>query len=104
MITGKQISAARKSLGMTQAKLADKLGVSTEAVSKWEKDVYAPSAENEEKIYHVLGIARAGDNRRDVVLFHERNMSAFLKGKFNSGEFPQALKALSFPRPCRLLR
>ena len=98
MITGKQISAARKSLGMTQAKLADKLGVSTEAVSKWEKDVYAPSAENEEKIYRVLGIARAGDNRRDVVLFHERNMSAFLKGKFNSGEYPQALKALSFAK------
>ena len=98
MITGKQISDARKSMGMTQAKLADKLGVSTEAVSKWEKDVYAPSPENEEKIYRVLGITRAGENRRDVVLFHERNMSAFLKGKFNSGEFPQALKALSFAK------
>ena len=51
MITGKQISSARKSQGLTQAKLADVLGVSTEAVSKWEKDAYAPSAENEEKIY-----------------------------------------------------
>ena len=85
MITGKQISAARKSLGMTQAKLADKLGVSTEAVSKWEKDVYAPSAENEEKIYRVKGIARAGDNRRDVVLFHERNISFALYDENRSG-------------------
>ena len=35
MITGKQISEARKRKGLTQAALADLIDVSPEAVSKW---------------------------------------------------------------------
>ena len=46
MLTGQQIAAARKSKGMTQTELANALGVSTEAVSKWEKDAYTPSPEH----------------------------------------------------------
>ena len=43
MLTGQQIAEARKAKGMTQTKLADMIGVSTEAVSKWEKGVFAPA-------------------------------------------------------------
>ena len=56
MITGKQISEARKRKGLTQAALADLIEVSQEAVSKWERDAYSPSTEKEERLYHVLGI------------------------------------------------
>ena len=98
MLTGKQITKARKAKGLTQAKLANLVGVSTEAVSKWEKGAFAPSPENEEKIYSILGLAHANINRSDARLFHERNMSAFLKGVFNSGQFPEAAKALSFAK------
>lgn len=34
--------------------------------------------------------------REDAVFFHEQAMSAFLKEKFNSGQFPEASRALDF--------
>ena len=39
---GTRIAGRRKSLGMTQEDLAAKLGVSAQAVSKWENDVSCP--------------------------------------------------------------
>lgn len=36
-IVGKQISAKRKEIGMTQSQLADKVGVTFQAVSCWER-------------------------------------------------------------------
>ena len=98
MLTGQQIAAARKSKGMTQTELANALGVSTEAVSKWEKDAYTPSPEHVQQLHSVLGLAFADLDSREARLFHERNMSSFLKGKFSSGDFPEASKALAFAK------
>lgn len=98
MLTGQQIAIARKAKGLTQADLANIMSVSTEAVSKWEKGAYAPSPENEEKLFRVLGLSHISINKLDARMFHERNMSAFLKGKFNSGQFPEAVKALAFAK------
>ena len=39
---GARIAKRRKDLGMTQEDLAGKLGVSAQAVSKWENDVSGP--------------------------------------------------------------
>ena len=39
---GKRISSHRKKLGMTQDQLAEKLGVTAQAVSKWENDQSCP--------------------------------------------------------------
>lgn len=39
---GKRISEQRKKLSLTQEELAEKLGVSAQAVSKWENDVFCP--------------------------------------------------------------
>lgn len=39
---GKRIAQLRKEKGMTQEQLAEKLGVSAQAVSKWENDVSCP--------------------------------------------------------------
>jgi len=39
---GKRIMTLRKSRGMTQDQLAEKLGVSPQAVSKWENDISCP--------------------------------------------------------------
>ena len=39
---GKRIAAARKAKGLTQDQLAEKLGVTAQAVSKWENDLSCP--------------------------------------------------------------
>ena len=39
---GKRIARLRKSRGMTQDQLAERVGVSAQAVSKWENDVSCP--------------------------------------------------------------
>jgi len=39
---GKRIQASRKRLGLTQEQLAEKMGVSGQAVSKWESDMSCP--------------------------------------------------------------
>ena len=39
---GKRIMTLRKSRGMTQDQLAEKVGVSAQAVSKWENDISCP--------------------------------------------------------------
>lgn len=36
--TGEQIAAARRAKGLTQKQLADALGVTDKAVSKWERE------------------------------------------------------------------
>ena len=68
MLTGQQIAAARKSKGMTQTELANAHGVSTEAVSKWEKDAQLDEC-------HTAGIAvstflkhQGGENVFDIPL------------------------------------
>ncbi len=37
--TGEQIAAARRAKGLTQKQLADALGVTDKAVSKWERGI-----------------------------------------------------------------
>nr|MBQ4457781.1 helix-turn-helix transcriptional regulator [Clostridia bacterium] len=44
MEIGKIISCKRKELGMTQAQVADYLGVTAPAVNRWEKDLSVPDA------------------------------------------------------------
>ena len=39
---GKRIEENRKKLGLTQDQLAEKLGVTAQAVSKWENDQSCP--------------------------------------------------------------
>jgi transcriptional regulator with XRE-family HTH domain len=50
------IAAGRKSLGITQAVLAERLGVETETVSRFERGVSTPSLQTIERIAEVLGV------------------------------------------------
>lgn len=49
-----RIVLARESRGMTQAQLAEKLGVSPQQVSQWERGDVKPSAENVARIMSAL--------------------------------------------------
>ena len=66
MTIGEKIKAARKQKGWTQTKLADKLGVSPEAVSKWERGAYLPEVYNEERLNDLLGLDLIEDDGRPV--------------------------------------
>ena len=53
---GARISAARKAKGFSQEKLAEMLGVSSQAVSKWENDLSCPDISLLPQLAKVLGV------------------------------------------------
>ena len=54
---GKRIIANRKRLGMTQDKLAEQLGITAQAVSKWENDQSCPDIAMLPKLAEIFGIS-----------------------------------------------
>ena len=53
---GKRISDLRKSKGMTQEQLAQKVGVTAQAVSKWENDLSCPDISILPQLAEALGV------------------------------------------------
>ncbi len=56
MTTGQRIRDARKKAGMTQAELAEKLGVPYQSVSQWERGLRKPKIETLKKFAVLLGV------------------------------------------------
>lgn len=56
MTTGERIRAARKNANMTQAELAQKLGISYVGVSQWENGLRQPKYETLKKIADAIGV------------------------------------------------
>lgn len=54
---GKYIAGKRKDLGLTQAQLAEKLGMSDKSVSKWERGVCLPDVSVYMELCGILGIS-----------------------------------------------
>lgn len=54
---GQTISALRKERGMTQRDLAEKLGITDKAVSKWERDLACPDISLLPKLAQILEIS-----------------------------------------------
>ena len=52
---GTLITELRKEHGMTQAQLAEQMGVTDKAVSKWERDLSCPDINSIPKLAEVLG-------------------------------------------------
>lgn len=59
MTLGQRISAYRRSLGISQEELGARLGVSRQAVSKWETGAAAPDMENLLALARVFGVSVA---------------------------------------------
>ena len=100
MEIGERIIQRRKELGYTQAKLAEEIGVSVEAISKWEQGKYGPGHENYALLDEVLGLSWLDEDssRGDGRFFDEDHMAAFLKRRFSDGRFPESKKALDFAK------
>ena len=54
---GMMISSLRKDKGMTQLELAEKMGVTDKAVSKWERDLSCPDINSIPKLAEILEIS-----------------------------------------------
>ena len=54
---GKYIAGKRKALGMTQAQVAEKLGMSNKSVSKWERGICLPDVSVYMALCEILGIS-----------------------------------------------
>lgn len=67
---GKEIYAARSRKGYTQAKLAEKIGVTQAQISQWENNRSAPSPKHKLKLEKVLGLsedmAKLGDMAKQI--------------------------------------
>ena len=57
MTFAEKLKTARKQAGMSQEKLAEKLGVSRQAVTKWETDMGTPDIENIMSISELFGMS-----------------------------------------------
>ena len=54
---GEIISTLRKEKGMTQKDIADQLGITDKAVSKWERDIAFPDTATIPKLAEILGVS-----------------------------------------------
>ncbi|MDY0743396.1 helix-turn-helix transcriptional regulator [Paucibacter sp. R3-3] len=52
---GRNLSARRKALGLTQAGVAERLGVDTETLSRFERGKHVPSLQTLERLAETLG-------------------------------------------------
>ena len=59
MTLGQNIQSARKAQGLSQEALAEKIGVSRQALGKWEKDTALPGLDNLQALAAALGIGVA---------------------------------------------
>ena len=54
---GTMIAELRKQRGMTQLELAEKMGVTDKAVSKWERDLSCPDINSIPNLAEILGVS-----------------------------------------------
>lgn len=90
---GEKLKSARKSAGLTQEQLAEKLLVSRQAITKWEADKGIPDIENLKKLSKLLNISidYLLDNGESIdlsIMREEINLDAYtytrkIKGRWN---------------------
>ncbi len=104
MTTGERIAKARKAKKLSQEDLGERLGLSGQAVSTWERDEYLPDTKN------LIALADALDVTLDSLLREDNgwemkpvngyfgHMFTFVKGRAQVYRMPQTLKVLDLLR------
>ena len=95
---GKYIAGKRKSLGMTQKQLAEKLGMSDKSVSKWERGVCLPDVSVYKELCSILGISLneflAGEDiaQENLIQKSETNIIEIIKDNINKEKCLKVMK------------
>ena len=97
---GKYIAGKRKSLGMTQKQLAEKLGMSDKSVSKWERGVCLPDVSVYKELCSILGISLneflAGEDiaQENMIQKSETNIIEVIKDNINKEKCLKVMKCI----------
>nr|MBQ4319874.1 L-serine ammonia-lyase, iron-sulfur-dependent, subunit alpha [Clostridia bacterium] len=104
--------ALRKSLGLTQAELGKRLGISNRAVSKWENDMSYPSIDSLYKLCRMFGVEieyffsetpAAADGKPDIAelgtLPHRRAMTT-IRELYRVGRGPSSSHTIGPEKAC----
>ena len=97
---GKYIASKRKSLGMTQKQLAEKLGMSDKSVSKWERGVCLPDVSVYKELCSILGISLneflAGEDiaQENIIQKSETNIIEVIKDNINKQKCLKVMKCI----------
>lgn len=106
MDLGQKIYEYRTKAGLTQAEVAEKLGVEPQNVSKWEHNEYAPDISRlvelaqvlDTTVGHLLEENRVPQSRKRDRLFNEERMYTYAKSVATERKLYQTVKALPFAR------
>ena len=82
---GKTIKDLRKSRGLTQEELAERIGVTAQAISKWENESGMPDLSQIVPLAHIFGVSTdtllgTGDTNKNEDVFSKRETSSFFAG------------------------
>lgn len=111
MTLGEKIRHARKSCGLSQIRLAEKLCVSRSAIAKWETDKGMPDVENLKYLSRLLNVSvdalLSDDDITDLAVIRESyQLAAFGRGckkvkkdRFMRHRFPEAKICTLLGRP-----
>lgn len=103
---GMRIAKARKDANMKQAEVAEKLGVSFQAVSSWERDEFVPDTWNLIELAKVLDVSvsslvedRNGETFKTVKnIYDPDHMFTFVRATAKGNGMKDTLKALDFAK------
>ncbi len=100
---GERIKKLRKSKGVTQRELAQRLGISEQAVSKWEKNLSNPSTKNLLQIAKIFNVSITyfyqSEESQSKKLTREKGMSS-LRELYKIGRGPSSSHTIGPERAC----
>ena len=103
MSIGTNIKAFREERKLTQEQVAEKLGVSFQAVSSWERDEYKPDTEKLIRLAELLDVSvssiveeRADTFKTKQAIYNWEHMKTFVKTTARNLKLRNTLKAVDF--------
>ena len=97
------IAAMRKMRGMSQEQLAEKIDVTFQAVSSWERDEYKPDTDNVIKLAESMGVSvssiledKPGTFRTKDVIYNWEHMKTYVKTAAKMLGMKDTLAAVDF--------